>query len=149
MQNKRFKEDIKPADKRCELLGLNPDEVAMFLKLQDSIFSRWVDKDPLAAVEWCNGLLSFPPKTGYEKDIFYMNFDQEGLLPEWKAAHPGNQYRLLASMIACWGKKDLNAATEWAQAQSKGVGREAAMVGVAVALSRENPAEAITKNRII
>jgi hypothetical protein len=69
--------------------------------------------------------------------------DLEKLLSDHWYSPTGNQCKFMSALMARWGTKDLSAAKEWAQAQPKGSCREAAMGGIVLALSRENPPGAL------
>lgn len=118
------------------LMGLpefNGEEVALFLKLQDAIFSQWVANDPLAVIEWARKLP--------EGKNYYVSFDKERILPEWET-FPRNKEGFVVALIALWAKKDMEAATRWVNEQSVGKNHETAILGLTVAMSDKNAKEA-------
>lgn len=142
----------KNYDDRFLLLGLEPGEAPIFLDLQNAIFSKWVDKDPIAAVEWTARLLSFPQQKDFKGYFFLRIDDLEKLLPDRYYSLTGTPGNFMSALVMRWGINNLSAAKEWAQTQPKGLVREAALCGLALAMSHENPAEAfeiIGKEKLI
>jgi len=108
------------------------------------IFSRWVEVNPVAAVNWANRLLSFPPGETLETFGFSPgnpenpvevrgNFNSNGLMGK------GTQQKLLKNLVTQWSWKDAQASLAWAQNLPEGDLRTETLNNVKIVMACTHP----------